>query len=40
MPLYKFINYNTIYVFVYIDKLYVVDSTLLDATISINKYYK
>ncbi len=40
MRLYKSINYNSIYVFVYIDKQYVVDSTLLDAIVSINKCYK
>jgi len=40
MRLYKSTNYNNIYVFVYIDKQYVVDSTLLDTIVSINKYYK
>ncbi len=40
MHLYKFTSYNNIYVFVYINKQYIVDLTLLDAIISINKYYK
>jgi len=40
MCLYKFTNYDSIYVFAYIDKQYVVDSTLLDAIVSINKCYK
>jgi len=38
--LYKSISYNSIYVFVYIDKQYVVDLTLLDVIVSINKCYK
>ena len=40
MHLYKFTSYNNIYVLVYINKQYIVDLTLLDAIISINKYYK
>ena len=40
MRLYKSINYNIIYVFVYINKQYVVNLTLLNTTISINKYCK
>ncbi len=38
--LHKSINYDNIYIFVYINKQYVVDSTLLDATVSIDKCYK
>ncbi len=40
MRLYKSINYNSIYVFFYIDKQYVVDLTLLDTIVSINICYK
>ncbi len=40
MRLYKSINYNSIYVFVYIDKQYVVDLTLLNTIVSISKCYK
>jgi len=40
MRLYKFTSYDNIHVFIYIDKQYVVDSTLLDTIISINKCYK
>jgi len=40
MRLYKSINYNSIYVFVYINKQYVINLTLLDAIVSINKCYK
>ena len=38
--LYKFTNYNNTCVFIYIDKQYIVDLTLLDIIISINKCYK
>ncbi len=40
MCLYKSTNYDSIYVFAYIDKQYIVDSTLLDAIVSIDKCYK
>jgi len=38
--LHKSTNYNSIYVFVFIDKQYVVDSILLDTIVSIDKCYK
>jgi len=38
--LYNSISYNNIYIFVYINKQYIVNLTLLDTIVSIDKCYK